>query len=299
MLDIEKINSRFRKAGERIVGHRLAILVAFVLILAFSAASLPHLKSDTNQESYFLENDDLLVAKKYFESIFGNDDFCAVLVETDDVFRPRTLELIRGLSRALKAEVPYADDVVSLTEMEFTEGTAEGMHVGKLVPDPVPSDRAELEAIRKKALDKPSMLNRMVSDDSRQTWVMLRLKPLPQHLVMENGDSVDVAVGKKVNEIAARPEYAELSPRTTGLPVINLEKRLYMAQETPKLLGVSLLLMVGTLAFFLRNVRGIVFPLASAVCGILMVFGLQGWLGIEHDPAMIFLPLFLGMAMAI
>ena len=299
MLDIEKINARFRTIGEGIIRHRTLYLILFVLLLAVALSGLRLVRSDTNQENYFLEGDDLLVAKAYFESIFGNDDFCAVLVESDDVFTPETLRLIRQMGRELKTEVPFADDVLSLTDMEYASGTEDGVLIAQLVPDPVPEDAAALRRIREQALSKPALKNRIVSDDGRQTWIMLRLKPLPAHATLENGEGADVAIGRKVNEIAAREQYAPLNPRTTGLPVINLEKRLYMAKETPKLLGVSLLLLIGTLAFALRTARGVIFPLLSAVCGITIVFGVQGYLGITHDPAMIFLPVFLGMAMAV
>lgn len=299
MLNIEGINSNFKRFGENVIRFRVMVLLLFLLILGVSLLGLRLIRSDTNQDSYFLEGDSLLAAKQYFASIFGNDDFCAILVESNDVFTLDALTLIRQMGQELKAEVPYADDVLSLTEMEYTSGAASGISVNRLVPDPVPEDPASLLQIRDKAMSKPSIRNRMVSDDGRQTWIMLRLKPLPPHATMPDGESVDMVIGRKVNEIAGRPQYVPLSPRTTGLPVINLEKRLYMAKETPKLLGISLVLMVGTLAFFLRTARGVIFPLLSAVCSIVIIFGLQGFLGIEHDPAMIFLPVFLGMAMAI
>ncbi len=299
MLDIEKINGRFHRLGTGIVRFRTINLVVVGILLLVAIFGLPLVKSDTNQESYFLENDELLIAKRHFESIFGNDDFCAVLVESQDVFTPEALRLIRQMGQELKHEVPYADDVVSLTDMEFTSATEEGLNIDKLVPDPVPTDPAVLAGIRKKALEKKSLRNRIVSDDGRQTWIMVRLKTIPQGATAENGEAVDLAIGRKVKEIAARPQYASLNPKTTGLPVIDLEKRLYMGKETPKLLGISLVLMMVALALFLRNLRGVFFPLVSAVVSILLIFGLQGYLGIVHEPTVIFLPIFLGLAMAV
>lgn len=299
MLDVEKMNARFRKAGEYIVKFRTVNLLVFLLLLGVAVTGLRLVRSDTNQENYFLEGDALLVAKEYFESIFGNDDFCAVLVETDNVFEPGALRLIREMGRELKEEVPYADGVLSLTDLEFTQGTEEGIDITDLVPDPVPDDPAVLQSVRDKAMSKRALKNRMISDDGRQAWIMLRLKRLPANTTGPNGEGLDVIIGRKVNEIAARDKYASLNPKTTGLPVIDLEKRIYMAQETPKLVGVSLALTILILAFFLRTVRGVIFPLLSAVSGIVLVFGFQGYLGVSHDPAMVFLPVFLGIAMAI
>ncbi len=230
MLDVEKMNERFRRAGRQILRFRVVNLIVFVLLLAVAISGLRLVKSDTNQENYFLEGDALLVAKEYFESIFGNDDFCAVLVESDNIFDANALRLIREMGQELKKEVPYADDVLSLTDMEFSQGNEYGIDIADLVPEPIPEDAASLQAIREKAMSKPSLKNRIVSDDGRQAWIMLRLKRLPAHATGPDGEGIDIAIGRKVNEIAAREKYASLNPRTTGLPVINLEKRVYMAK---------------------------------------------------------------------
>jgi len=299
MLNIEKINAWFRGAAQIILRFRWSNLIVFALIMAAAVMGLGRLETEIDQDNWFLEDDALLAAKARFEEIFGSDDYCAVLVEVDNVFSAPVLEKIRELGRELEEKVPYADDVVSLTDFEFTYGTAEGMQITDLVPDPVPTDAKQLERIKTLALSKPSMRNRIVSTDGQQTWIMLRMKPIPDAWEKDTDENPDLAIGRFVNEITAQEKYAILNPKNAGLPVINVDKRNFFSKETPRLIGLSLLLTVIVLAIALRSVRGVVFPLLTSVSAMLIVFGAQGYLGITNDPSMIFLPIFLSLAVSV
>lgn len=299
MLNIQKINARFRGIGEMVLRLRWLNIIVFLAAMAVAVGGLRLLESDVSQENWFLEDDLLLQTKQRFEEIFGNDEFCAILVEAQDVFAPDILTGIRELGRELMERVPYADDVLSLTDFEFLLGTDEGMEIIDLVPEAVPTSSEELLRIRELALAKPAMRNRIVSEDGRHTWIMLRMKTLPDAWEGNSGESPNLTVGRMVNEITAQDKYRALNPKTTGLPVVDVEKRDFFSRETPRLLGISLLLTVTVLAISLRSVRGVVFPLIAAVSGMVLVFGTQGYLGITNDPSMIFLPIFLSLALAI
>ena len=299
MLNIEKLNLFFRKAGEAILRLRWVAIIGFLLIFVVSIGGLGRLETSTDTDDWFLEDDAMLKVKDRFEEIFGNNDFCAVLVEAENVFTPEILEKIREMGKELIREVPFADDVISLTDFEFTYGTEEGMEIIDLVPEVIPTDKAALEIIKEMALSKPSMKNRIVSEDGRQTWVMLRMKHFPDDWRSEKRETALLAAGRVVNEITGQEKYATLSPKTTGLPVISYDKIKFFAKETPRLFGVSLLLTIIVLAVSLRNVRGVIFPLVTAVSAMVIIFGIQGYLGIVTDPSMIFMPVFLGLAVSI
>jgi predicted RND superfamily exporter protein len=108
-----------------------------------------------------------------------------------------------------------------------------------------------------------------------------------------------LAVGRRVNEITGQEKYAALHPKTTGLPVVSYDKLKFFAKETPRLFGISLFLTIIVLAVSLRSIRGVIFPLITAVSAMVIIFGIQGYLGIITDPSMIFMPVFLGLAVSI
>jgi len=299
MLNIEAINRRSVGLGKAILKRRNLFLAIMVLVLACSAYGLKQLKTDTDDSHYFDEGDALLIAKDYMASIFGNDNFCAVLLKTGNVFAPDVLKSIREMGKELLDGVPYADDVVSVTDMEFTQGTEDGLDVSDIVPSVIPESPEELEAIRNAVMAKPSLKNRLVSEDGRYAWVMLRLKNIPDGTVDEHGEFIEMVIGRKVNEIAGQEKYAYLHPQTTGWPVINLEKRNFMAKEMPRLIGLSLLFVVILLSIVLRGVRGVLFPLFLGGAGLAIVLGMQGLIGISTDPLVMLMPIFLSFSMAI
>ncbi len=299
MLNIERINSRFSNAAKNILRFRWVNIGVSLLLLVVSVFGLTKVQTDVDTENWFLEDDALLAARERFEKIFGNDDFCAVLVEADDVFTPQVLTKLRELGRELLEKVPYADDVVSLTDVEFILGRKEGLEIIDLVPDPVPTSPEALDNIREMALAKPAMKNRIVSEDGRYTWLVLRMKTIPDDWKKETTENPVFGVGRVFNEVVGQEKYQLLNPKTTGLPIINVDKMAFFAKETPKLFGISLLLTILILAVSLRSFTGVVFPLVTAVSAIVMVFGFQGFLGIIFDPSMVFIPIFLSLAVSI
>ncbi len=112
MLDIQRINARFARLAETIIRLRSLNLTVFALLMLLAVLGLGRLESDIDQDNWFLEDDALRLTEKRFEDIFGNEDFCAILVEADNVFTPEVLGAIRDMGRELTAKVPYADDVV-------------------------------------------------------------------------------------------------------------------------------------------------------------------------------------------
>lgn len=296
MMNLERVNRHFRRFAERLLHVRVYVLLMFALLIAASVVGVQRLQIDVDPDNWLLEDDALRHSKDHFEAIFGNSDYCAVLVEAENVFTPQVLTGIRTLGRELEEKVPYADKVLSLTDLEFLRGTEEGLAITDLVPKPVPASPQAMEEIQQLALSRPAIRDRLVSHDGTQTWVVLRLK---SYRGEGRGDGPDLQVGRACIEVASQERFGALHPRTAGLPVVNYEKKHFFNTETPRLLGLSFLMSALVLALALRSVWGVVFPLLTSALAMLLVLGVEGFLGVAIDPTLIFLPLFLGMAVAI
>ena len=146
-MKIENINRKFRQLAVWILRHRLLVMGLFALLIAFSFVGTKRIVMKTSFDDYFVSDDPMLLKTNEFKSIFGNDYYVAVLVKNKDVFSKRSLTLIRELSEELKDSLSYADKVTSLTDLEFTVGTEEGMTIEQIVPDDIPSDAASLKEI--------------------------------------------------------------------------------------------------------------------------------------------------------
>ena len=72
-MNIEKINTKFRRFGQFVVNHRIIVMIAFAALLAFSVAGLKRIYFETSFDTYFVKDDPMILKTNEFKSIFGND----------------------------------------------------------------------------------------------------------------------------------------------------------------------------------------------------------------------------------
>ena len=312
---ISDINARFRAAGERILRYRWLLIGLFVVLNVVGFTGLPKIVFDSSYDGFFLDDDPCEIAQDAFEDTFGNNNFAAVLVEADDVFDPEVLGMIRRLGNEMERSIPYADEVLSITEFEATEAIRETLYVGStaevydgvriqaLVPDEIPSDPAELERMRQLALSKPHCRNRLVSEDSRCTWVMLRLRAYPDTEVWQDTSSVepDEMVGAALFSLINSERYQSDRYRLTpgGMPVSSFEKMELLREEAKQTLGLVLVLALVMLLVVLRSPAGVIVPVISTFSSIIVVYGIMGHLGIAINMVVMTIPIYLGLALSI
>jgi hypothetical protein len=299
MLNINKINRLFGRIGEMIIRFRYVNIMIFMVVMGIAFAGLGKIKPDAGWDSWLLEKSPLKIAEDEFKDIFGNSDYVAVMVEVDDLFTPEVLSKIRELGRELEQNVPFADDIQSITDCEFSLGNAYGLEIVNLVPEIIPEDPAALERMRQLALSKELLKGKLISTDSTQSWVMLRLHPFPQGWRDENNRSADMVVGTTALGIIEQDKYAMLNPRAAGLPILAHDKMDFFKNEMKRTMGLSLLASLIVLTMALRSFRGVLISILVAFGSVFITFGAQGILGITIDVGMMVVPVYLGIAVAI
>ena len=293
MLDLLKINRWFFGYGKWIVGHRWSYLLCLLVFLVFAFLGLPDLKKSSDEDNWFGKDDQTIVAQNQMEEIFGNTEIAAVHIDCEDVFSKEKLELIRKLSKELEDEVPYADDVLSITSLEFSQGTQWGILIEDLIPEQIPASSDALEQLRQKALSKELIVGQLISQDCTQAWVILRL------LNYKDDEDAALRIGKAVVNICDKPAYASLNPKSTGFPVVMFEKTNFFESEIPRVMKFAFLVVFLILLFAFRSLRGMLVPFFTIVFSLILVFGLQGHLGLTIDPTVVTMPIFLGLAVAV
>ena len=222
-------------------------------------------------------------------------------MKNKDVFSKRSLTLIRELSEELKDSLSYADKVTSLTDLEFTVGTEEGMTIEQIVPDEIPSDAASLKEIRRKAYSKPYLSKKLVSKDGTMTWIMVKLRPFPEDSVWKKTSDIapDMLTGKEAGHIIGKAKYAELSPAAAGMPYLSYEKVVYLKHEMGRLFLIAFLVSIVVMIVVTRSLRGVIAPLLTSVFGLLISFGVIGWTGLYIDMTTAMIAVILAFACSI
>ena len=284
-MEIEKINRKFRQMSVWILRHRMLVVGLFALLVAFSFVGTKRIVMKTSFDDYFVSDDPMLLKTDEFKSIFGNDYYVAVLVKNKDVFSKRSLTLIRELSNELKDSLSYADKVTSLTDLEFAVGSEEGMTIEQIVPEEIPSDADGLNEIKRKAYSKPYLSKKLVSKDGTMTWIMVKLRPFPADSVWKKTSDIapDMVTGKETGRIITKAKYAELSPNAAGMPYMSYEKFVYLKGEMGRLFAIAFLVSIVVMLVVTRSLRGVVAPLITSICALLIGFGIIGWTGLYID----------------
>ena len=297
---LERINKWFEKKTKTIIKLRWLIIAGLIVLNLIAIIGIKRIQIDVSNESWFLADDPLVIAREEFEEVFGNNDYVAVLVEVDNIFSPEILKMMRELGQELENKVPYADKLMSITDMDFTIGTEEGLIVGNIVPEEIPTDPEQIAEIKKLAFSKKFLVNRLFSDDSKQAWILLRLKCYPNETDKTSMEEYpQLVVARTALEIIGQDKYKNFNLKATGMPVLNYEKRGYYSKEAGRIFGISILITIIALIILLRSFAGISVPLITAFSSILWVFGGMGWLGIKVDNMVMIVPVLLVLAVSI
>ena len=294
-MKVSKINAFFRKVGQAQIKHRWLCLLALLAWTLVCLSGMRKFRSESNNNDWIVNGSEIQVNSDHFKDIFGNDQYVLVLVQADDVFSPDVLKMIDRLGDRLESEVPFAEKVTSLTTVSIPIGVEGGLEVKSPFEDGIPSDPAELAQKKAFILSRESIVNNLVSDDAKETWITLKLYPF------EN-ESVDVVkVGHAAEKVIMSGEFksASWSLMPIGSAYTTAEKMDTVTRDFSIRIGLGFLTMLVCLVIFVRSFFGVVVPFVATMFGIGTVLGFTGLLGIPADSDLMSLPVLLGMALSI
>lgn len=291
----DKIEKLFCLLGSTQVKFRWWFIAAIILFTAVGFAGLPKLKLEDNTDSWLDDADQTKKDMNRFKDKFGNDSSILVLVEADDVFTPEVLDAIQRLGTRLENEVPFANKVTSLTSLSISTGTEDGFEINNPFGDGIPSDSALLAQKKKFIMSRESLVNNLVSDDAKETWVMLSLEPFKD-------DRTDLyAIGNAVDSITSDGEFKSSAYKihVAGYPYTETMENRVISKEAAIRIASGFIVMLLCLIFGIRSLRGVLVPFFATVGGIGSVLGYSAFFGFTADESLISLPILLGMALSV
>lgn len=307
---IQRINLFFRNLATVVRRYRWLILILFVVANGAALTGVKQLKKSNSAESWFLNDDPLHIAKDEFEKTFGNNDRVMILVQADNVWTQARLQSLREMGEELEEEVPLVEDLQSIADLEFTQSTEEGLDVDQLIPEEIPNDPVELLRLRKMAESKEFLVDRIFSGNGQSALIVLSFEPYPltEEITTPDGTVITKEISdsdwhlriyQKVKEITSAEKYKNLKITLAGIPVTNSMRSGWFGKESGRLFGINILLMFVFLGLFLRTFPGIVGTILTAFGSMIVVFGIQGWSGVEIESTMIIIPVLLVFVVAV
>ena len=87
--------------------------------------------------------------------------------------------------------------------------------------------------------------------------------------------------------------------RCTRMPYLSFQKLKYIGEEMGRIFIMTILCAIIVMFLVTRSLRGIVSPLITTFAGVIMTFGLAGYLGLYMDATNIMVPMILAFAVSI
>ena len=303
-MKLEEMHIFFKKIAVFQLNHRWLCLALLAAVTVAGLIGVKSFKVGSADEDEFISIRES--AKKNdarFKELFGSNDSIVLLFESDDVFKPETLQAIKDIGAELLEKVPYADSITSITDTDITVGTDEGIEITNPFRDGIPSDPADLQKAKDFILSRKSIVNKLVTKDATETWLVLSLKATPPEEVWSKTSTKApmYVIGEAAISVVTDPKYqsAAYTIKPAGLPYTETEEKVVMGQETSKSVGLSFLCMIILLIVFTRSLRGTIVPLFATFFGITTVLGIMGFLHISGKSEMMSVPIVLAMALSV
>ena len=303
-MKLEGMHLFFKKIAEFQLKYRWLCLALLAAVTVVGLIGVKSFKVGSADEDEFLTvKESTKKNDARFKELFGSNDSIVLLFESDDVFKPEVLQAIKDIGTDLLEKVPYADSITSITDTDITVGTDEGIEITNPFTDGIPDNPEALKKAKDFILSRKSIVNKLVTQDATETWLVLSLKATPPEEVWSKTSTKApmYVIGEAAIDIVTDPKYhsAAYTIKPAGLPYTETEEKVVMGHETTKSVGLSFLCMIILLIIFTRSLRGTIVPLFATFFGITTVLGIMGFLHISGKSEMMSVPIVLAMALSV
>jgi uncharacterized protein len=278
--------ARFRIAAW-IMRHRSIVGGLFVAVTLLFAAGLPGVQLRTIF-SDLLPKDDPFVQVFKDHPNFGNPLTVTVMVKrkSGDIYNTATLTKVWKLTRDIDlAPGVDHDQILSIAteKARYAEATPDGIDMRPLMDNHVPDTPQQIAEFRARVDKSPNARTFLISADGsatliNATFIERRLDYGTAfqflHKLVDGARDADHDV------------YMAGQPILTGW-VYNYESQMFT------IFAVTLTALIGALAFYMRNVVGIVTPIVTSLVAAIWGFGFVGWLSSPIEPLLMVVPLLL------
>jgi len=296
-----RLERAFGAWGHVLVRHPWRAIVGSLLAVLALASQIPNLEVDTSVEGFLEPDSPARLGYTAFREQFGREDAAVLAIRTDEVFDFEFLERLRALHRQLEDELPHLDEVTSLVNIRHTRGEVDRLVVDDFLED-WPETDADLETLRRRALEHPLYRDSIVSSDATLATVLvltsaysstesaddalqgfddlgegLAAEDLGPPVMLTGAENTEMvtALMRVVNEHQA--ENFEI--HVAGQPVLTDRVMRGMIEDMGRFTLLSIVIIAVSLGWLFRSVMAVVLALSTALLAVICGFGVMAVTG--------------------
>ncbi len=256
-------------------------------LTALFAAGLPRVELRTIFSDLFPKNHPFVQTFRDHPN-FGNPLTVTLMVKVreGDIYNAETLEKIWRMSRDIDlAPAVDHDQILSIAteRARYSQATPLGIDSMPLMGDVAPRTEAEIQEFRERVAKAPNVQQFLISPDETATLVTATFI----ERLLDFGE-----VSEYVQQLAANERDERHEVYVAGAPILTGWVYAYQAQMLG-IFGITAAALFLSLVFYMRNVPGVVAPLAVSIVAAIWGFGFVGWLGDPIEPLIMVVPLLL------
>jgi hypothetical protein len=259
---------------KKILKHNKWIIIAIALITLFFLLQIPKVEINNDIEVFLPDDHVSKESNRKIEDIFGETGNLVVSLSLNEgtIFDKKNIEKIDDLTKELE-QIKRVDEVTSITNVDFIEGTSEGMVVEELVKDLPESEEDKLK-IKEKLLSWNFYSNNLYSDNFKASQILITLDE-------DLNPDQKSEVYYQVNDITENYQNNRFETHIAGAAAINVEMGDSMMQDIKLLIPFVIIVLILTLYFFFHKILPVILILITVSISSIWAVGLMAYLGIN------------------
>jgi predicted RND superfamily exporter protein len=249
------------------------ILVFLALFTVLSATQLTRLDIKVSAESMTVRDDPAVALYQEISQRFPGEDGLIVAFHDAGLFSLAKLETLAGIVKKIDA-IPMVERTVSLFNVSNVRST-DGEISSTPFLEPLPESEEQAQEILAQAVANPMIVDNLVSRDGETFLVRVT----PRASISERKDADAVIVGA-LSDVVASVEPVFDDAFVLGPAVLRQAITGKIKADQKQILGLSLVVLLLTLAILMRRFNGAFVPLVTALLSIIWTLGFMGMVGI-------------------
>lgn len=271
-----------------ILKHARIVIGIIAVITIFFGYQIKDLVIDNDVNNFFPQDNPVYVRTKAIDDIYGSQVIMDVAITSkkSTILNKETIEVIKNITKKIE-DLKYVDDVTSLSNSDFPEGSADGMIVEKLIGDDFTGTDEELIILKHKLLDWPDMFRRLLySDDFKSTQIVT---VIDHHI--DAGPLGELY--HKILDICDEYSDEDLLFSVAGSPVVNEVAKSFMYTDIALLIPFVILVILFSLFISFKKWAGTILPLVTVLISTIWTVGIISMTGFSFTVVTTCLPVLL------
>ena len=266
------------KFARWVIKWRWIVILGCVVMAMMAGSGGQYLSFNNDYHIFFDHDNPHVLAFDELQEKYTKDDnvFMVIAPENGDVFTKETLAAIEELADSAWL-TPFSSRVDALSNFQHTRAEGDDMFVESLASDAMNKSDAEIDRIRKIALNERLLVDRLVNKEGTVTAVNITVT-LP-----EDDMQAPMKVMNYCREMAAEWEERHPGHKTylSGIIMMNGAFAESSMGDMATLVPIMFLVILLVVAFSTRSASSMIASFFVLLFSIMTAMGLAGWTSVE------------------